>query len=277
MEQKAEAEVSEVQTMPAINGKSSSNAVHCNKPGVASEIILSKVESVLQQLHTLQQDVQEQRKSIKENQDQVKYTLEVLAKMQQEMQQRHTEYQAVITDIRDALSDDRQHNRQKLNDLQPELSKQREEVKSNQIANEKRMEQLQRDIKDMRAQLLINPGSYRSCKDVQSKASGLYNIRGKDILDSFVAYCEQDKHGGGWMVIQHRFNGSLSFNRDWSAYRDGFGHVGGEHWLGLERVSQFTKEQQCELLVELKDFNNTYKYARYNAFGAGFTAVKTIL
>uniref|UniRef100_A0A182F1U1 Fibrinogen C-terminal domain-containing protein n=1 Tax=Anopheles albimanus TaxID=7167 RepID=A0A182F1U1_ANOAL len=81
-----------------------------------------------------------------------------------------------------------------------------------------------------------------------------------------------ETQGGGWMVVQHRFDGSLSFDRTWTEYRNGFGAVDGEHWLGLERIFQFTKEHECELLVEMKDFYNNSNYARYDSFGIGSEA-----
>ncbi|XP_035788106.1 fibrinogen-like protein A [Anopheles albimanus] len=112
-----------------------------------------------------------------------------------------------------------------------------------------------------------NTGPYRSCLDVRAKVSGKYNITGEDKLSSFEAYCELEKNEGGWMIIQYRFNGTLSFERNWTDYRNGFGDVEGEHWLGLEKVYQVTKEQSCELLVEWKDSLNTDHYLKYSSFG----------
>ncbi|XP_049536864.1 microfibril-associated glycoprotein 4-like [Anopheles darlingi] len=199
--------------------------------------------------------------------------------MQQEMQQQkkdethqHIKSQEAIAEIR-AKKDENEmllgDISQKLNTLKSDLSTQREEISRNRNENLKQMEQVKSDQKQMLSMLNIHRGSYRSCKDVHTKASGMYNIRGKDTMDTFVAYCEQDKDGGGWMVIQHRFDGSLSFDRNWTDYKNGFGEVDGEHWLGLERIHQFTKEHDCELLIEMKDFYDNYKYARYSSFAIG--------
>ncbi|EDS41777.1 conserved hypothetical protein [Culex quinquefasciatus] len=56
---------------------------------------------------------------------------------------------------------------------------------------------------------------------------------------------------------------------NWMAYRNGFGDVGGEFWLGLEKIYQLTKEGTWELIVELRDFHDNYKYARYSEFALG--------
>ena len=34
-------------------------------------------------------------------------------------------------------------------------------------------------------------------------------------------------------IIQKRYNGSLSFERDWQKYKEGFGYPNGEYWLGM--------------------------------------------
>ncbi|KAL1396179.1 hypothetical protein pipiens_002738 [Culex pipiens pipiens] len=85
----------------------------------------------------------------------------------------------------------------------------------------------------------------------------------------FEIWCEMEKFGGGWLVIQRRFNGSVDFYRKWTEYRNGFGDVAGEFWLDLERIHQLTKNGTWELIVEIKDFADDYEYARYSDFALG--------
>lgn len=40
-----------------------------------------------------------------------------------------------------------------------------------------------------------------------------------------------------YQVIQRREDGSVDFFRGWDAYREGFGKITGEHWLGKGETS----------------------------------------
>ncbi|EDS31756.1 tenascin [Culex quinquefasciatus] len=95
-------------------------------------------------------------------------------------------------------------------------------------------------------------------------------------VDPFDVYCEQQFYGGGWIVIQNRFNGSVDFYRDWKDYKNGFGSVDGEFWLGLEQIHALTKSQPRELLVHLEDFSGNVKYAWYSSFAIGSEVEKYI-
>uniref|UniRef100_A0A2M4ARN8 Putative ficolin n=2 Tax=Anopheles triannulatus TaxID=58253 RepID=A0A2M4ARN8_9DIPT len=116
--------------------------------------------------------------------------------------------------------------------------------------------------------------TFSSCKNVPSNVSGTYLIRVKNDSDPFKVYCEQEAFGGGWIVFQYRYDGSLDFYRGWDEFRDGFGDLNKEFWLGLEKMHQITSGRKHELMVELKDFSGNYKYARYNAFEIGTESAK---
>uniref|UniRef100_A0A8W7JBU5 Fibrinogen C-terminal domain-containing protein n=1 Tax=Anopheles albimanus TaxID=7167 RepID=A0A8W7JBU5_ANOAL len=116
---------------------------------------------------------------------------------------------------------------------------------------------------------VTDPPSYASCYAAPNKVSGVYLIRGNNDSDPFSVYCEQEKFGGGWIVIQQRFDGSVDFNRNWEEYREGFGDLNKEFWLGLERIHQLTADRNYQIVIEIKDFLGYSGYARYNAFQVG--------
>lgn len=89
---------------------------------------------------------------------------------------------------------------------------------------------------------------------------GVYQLKPSH-SPAFLAYCEK-----GWIVIQRRINGRLSFNRNWNEYRDGFGDIRDEYWLGLERMYHITRTGSYELMVVLKSFDGVEKWAKFNGF-----------
>ncbi|KFB44889.1 AGAP011225-PA-like protein [Anopheles sinensis] len=107
---------------------------------------------------------------------------------------------------------------------------------------------------------------YASCLEEPSKKSGKYSIQIGPYKKAVTVYCEQTDYGGGWTVLQHRFDGSENFFRNWSDYRNGFGNLDGEFWLGLEHLYQMTSRKPHELMIEMKDFEGNYGYARYDLF-----------
>ncbi|XP_076063332.1 microfibril-associated glycoprotein 4-like [Oratosquilla oratoria] len=81
-------------------------------------------------------------------------------------------------------------------------------------------------------------------------------------------FCDQETDGGGWAVIQRRDDlpPYLDFQRTWIEYEKGFGDLEGEHWLGLENIRHLTSHSLQELRIDLSDFNNVTRWAKYGFF-----------
>ena len=85
--------------------------------------------------------------------------------------------------------------------------------------------------------------------------SGVYevNMFGNDLKQ---VYCEMEKSGGGWLVFQRRFDGSVDFyGQDWNAYKEGFGDANGEYWLGNKWLNLLTTSETHDYLVWAKAFD----------------------
>uniref|UniRef100_A0A023EMH9 Putative ficolin n=1 Tax=Aedes albopictus TaxID=7160 RepID=A0A023EMH9_AEDAL len=70
----------------------------------------------------------------------------------------------------------------------------------------------------------------------------------------------------GWTTIHQRFDGTMNFTRSWDDYREGFGDLQGEYWLGLDNVHHITRSGPFELMVIMKDYNDERMWATYDKF-----------
>ena len=99
------------------------------------------------------------------------------------------------------------------------------------------------------------------------RTTGLHPVTPDPRLRSFPVLCDMEHQGGGWTVIQQRRDGSVSFNRTWDEYREGFGEMnGGEFWLGNEKIHLLTRARDMVLRVELEDFKGLREHAEYGQF-----------
>ena len=112
---------------------------------------------------------------------------------------------------------------------------------------------------------------WRSCcdltKSIPNASPGIYTIQSSvGLFSQMWAYCDTKDNEGGWMVIMKRINGTLSFNRSWKEYENGFGSLSGEFWYGLSKVHSFTKSGDWELQVNLITTKNEKLTANYSKF-----------
>ena len=115
----------------------------------------------------------------------------------------------------------------------------------------------------------------KSCADFYKsgqRKSGVYKIK-PDGLGPFDVFCDQKTAGGGWIVIQKRLDGSVNFKRGWKDYKNGFGNLNGEFWLGLDKMHRLTKTKN-KLRVELQDWKGNSAYAEYSLFAVSSEQTK---
>ncbi|XP_024122105.1 angiopoietin-related protein 5 [Oryzias melastigma] len=98
--------------------------------------------------------------------------------------------------------------------------------------------------------------------------SGIYIIHPENTDSSFEVFCEMDYMGGGWTVMQKRSDGLTDFRRPWADYVDGFGHLAGEHWLGLRKVYHIVnqKDARFQIHIALVSHDDVTSYASYDDF-----------
>jgi hypothetical protein len=96
--------------------------------------------------------------------------------------------------------------------------------------------------------------------------SGVYKLEPLDGQGSIDIWCDMDVDGGGWMVIQKRQDGSVDFYRGWSDYVYGFGSVGGEYWLGLDKISRLTRLMPTKLRIDLVGWPYDARWGLYSSF-----------
>ncbi|XP_064596038.1 fibrinogen C domain-containing protein 1-like isoform X3 [Liolophura sinensis] len=107
------------------------------------------------------------------------------------------------------------------------------------------------------------------CADVHKcdhTKSGVYRVFPFGVGSGFLVYCDMVTNGGGWLVFQRRQDGSVDFTRMWQEYKDGFGNLCQEFWLGLEKLHLLTSQRHYELMINIANYSGNSFHATYSRF-----------
>ncbi|KAH9500136.1 Ficolin-1 [Bulinus truncatus] len=66
-------------------------------------------------------------------------------------------------------------------------------------------------------------------------------------------------------VQGEEFTKNTSFRKNWVEYKDGFGNLCEDFWLGNERIHQITSNSRWELRIDMV-FKNTFYHSVYSHF-----------
>ncbi|KAL7740006.1 hypothetical protein ACLKA6_016854 [Drosophila palustris] len=112
----------------------------------------------------------------------------------------------------------------------------------------------------------------RSCAETTAvfKHSGVFEILIPSFRNQpFKVACDAETREGGWTILLRRTDGSENFYRNWTDYKNGFGNIEGEFFLGLDKIHALTTDQSQELIVLLEDFTGDVRYEIYTEFAIG--------
>ncbi|PIK49847.1 putative fibrinogen-like protein 1-like [Apostichopus japonicus] len=102
--------------------------------------------------------------------------------------------------------------------------------------------------------------------DSGHNTSGIYTIKPTNWPGSpFTVYCNMND-GEGWTVFQRRVNGSVDFYRNWTSYKEGFGKLDHEFWLGNDKLFYLTNQSEYQLRIDLVDSEGAPYYGEYDLF-----------
>uniref|UniRef100_K1QUP3 Ficolin-1 n=1 Tax=Magallana gigas TaxID=29159 RepID=K1QUP3_MAGGI len=115
--------------------------------------------------------------------------------------------------------------------------------------------------------------SPKDCTDIYNSntqsPSGHYQVL-LPIFGHVTVFCDMATDGGGLTIVfQRRHDGSEDFNRTWIEYKNGFGNVSSEFWLGNDKIHHLLAQGTYEMRMDMKDFSNEEHHVKYSSFYVG--------
>ncbi|KAJ8034063.1 Fibrinogen-like protein A [Holothuria leucospilota] len=110
----------------------------------------------------------------------------------------------------------------------------------------------------------------RDCGEVyvqcEEDKDGVYFIKPTGSKEPFEVYCNNTIDGGGWTVFQRRVDGSVNFHRNWADYKEGFGFLHRDFWLGNDKISLLTNQKDYEIRIDVVNVDGSPYFAKHDLF-----------
>ncbi|XP_034475323.1 ficolin-1-like [Drosophila innubila] len=223
-----------------------------------TEFLRADVEFLRGTIQFIKAELERQRKYGDDKESELKQQKKIIENKELETQSLRVDNQYLRTEL-EKLKNEGVDKDSKIRQLKAEM----EQQKQCKVDNQSLRSEVERQKKVMDA--LIYP---YNCAEV--KSNGINEILiPKFSNQSFKVACDLETRGGGWTVILRRMDGSVNFYRNWTEYKNGFGNLDGEFFLGLDKIHALTADRKQELLVILEDFEGDKRLESYDDFAIG--------
>ncbi|CAH1780698.1 unnamed protein product [Owenia fusiformis] len=169
--------------------------------------------------------------------------------------------QRLIEKLKTDLKDDCSSIRDEVANLRDDVSN----LRDGECADRDNIFELKESLVELRDLLKELPcdnnvSEQSATEDCNRQSDGVQRILPK-IGKPFLARCE-----AGWLIIGHRYDGSVDFNKVWESYKLGFGKVWKEHFIGFENILSVLQQKEYKARFDLTTWENETKYAEYQIF-----------
>ncbi|PIK44917.1 putative ficolin-2 [Apostichopus japonicus] len=93
-----------------------------------------------------------------------------------------------------------------------------------------------------------------------------YFMKGSDCVPQEQCGCYESEGQTVIPVFQRRVDGTEDFYLGWDSYKEGFGELDHEFWLGNDKLSNLTNQKRYEIRIDLVNRDGSPYYAKFDNF-----------
>ncbi|XP_059168846.1 fibrinogen-like protein A [Physella acuta] len=218
------------------------------------DVLKETVQENQNNLQAIPSKLEDLKKTVQEDQNNLKLIPSKLEDLKKTVQENQNKLQAIPSKF-EYLTESLQDNHNKLETIEGTV----QDNQNRLLAIPNKLQTLQETVQDNKKLLhvleMLIPIPIETCKINMDRPlfRKYYRIHGEKL-----ALCDTETDGGGWVVIQRRIKGDVLFHRTWEEYKQGFGSVEGDFWIGNEKISSLTMMGYNELRFDMKYKGESY-------------------